>query len=757
VNFLDQIWLIPLFPLLGALLMLLFGRKLDPQPESSVAIAPGVEPVYDDHGQSHGHEHHHHGHGHDHGHDHDHEHGHTHDHTHTHDAQDHAHDHGHGHVHSPLKFLINLICPGMVLLSFIFSLGAVWQLSQLPQRSHQIIQFTWIAGMPFHMGNGQISLFQVDWGFLLDPLSSVMILVVTGVGFLIHVYSTGYMAHDNGYYRFFGYLNLFVFFMLMLVLANNYALLFVGWEGVGLCSYLLIGFYFQKKSAADAGKKAFIVNRIGDAGFVLGMLLMLSIIGTVRFTDVNSVLRGGHFAPETAGFGVLSAMALLLFIGATGKSAQFPLYVWLPDAMEGPTPVSALIHAATMVTAGVYMVARSSALFVLTPNTSTVVASVGAFTAILAASIALVQNDIKRVLAYSTVSQLGYMFLALGVGAYWVAVFHLFTHAFFKALLFLGSGSVIHAMSGEQDMRYMGALKNKIPITHWTMWVGSVAIAGIPGLAGFFSKDEILWQAYSSPQGSQALWGIGLVTALMTAFYMWRMMNLTFYGKSRVNPEVEAHIHESPASMTVPLTVLAIGSALAGWLGTPRLWNLGENFHAFETWLAPAFASAAVEAAKEGEHGASLEWILMGFSVAFAVIGIVAARYAYHHKPQVADTLEKALKPLHGLLYNKWYVDEIYDFLFVNGLGKGGGRVLGAFDRTIVDGGVNGTGWLTRLSATISGWWDTWIIDGAVRFTSFFVKMLSYPACILQTGRVQAYAFFMLVGVLAFLGYYVAR
>jgi NADH-quinone oxidoreductase subunit L len=488
VNFLDQIWLIPLFPLFGAALMLLFGKFLDPQPVSEVAIAPGVEPVYDEH----------------------------HGHAHSHD--DHGHD-GH-HAHSPLRKLINFICPGMVLLSFIFSAGAVWQLSRQTQRVHQIIQFTWLAGLPFHMANGHLSTFQADWGFLLDPLSSVMILVVTGIGFLIHVYSTGYMAHDNGYYRFFGYLNLFVFFMLMLVLANNYMLLFVGWEGVGLCSYLLIGFYFHKKSAADAGKKAFIVNRVGDAGFILGMLLMMSVLGTVRFTDVNAILRSGHFTAETTGFGVLSIMSLLMFFGATGKSAQIPLYIWLPDAMEGPTPVSALIHAATMVTAGVYMVARSAALFQLTPSTSTVVATVGAFTAILAATIALVQNDIKRVLAYSTVSQLGYMFLALGVGAYWVAIFHLFTHAFFKALLFLCSGSVIHAMSGEQDMRRMGGLKDKIPITHWTMFVGSVAIAGIPGLAGFFSKDEILWQAYSSPLGSRLLWFVGLATAGMTAFYI---------------------------------------------------------------------------------------------------------------------------------------------------------------------------------------------------------------------------------------------
>ena len=426
--------------------------------------------------------------------------------------------------------------------------------------------------------------------------------------------------------------------------------------------------------------------------------------------------------------------------------------------MEGPTPVSALIHAATMVTAGVYMVARSAALFQLTPNTSTVVATVGAFTAILAASIALVQNDIKRVLAYSTVSQLGYMFLALGVGAYWVAIFHLFTHAFFKALLFLGSGSVIHAMSGEQDMRRMGALKDKIPITHWTMWVGSVAIAGIPGLAGFFSKDEILWQAYSSPQGSKLLWVVGLMTAAMTAFYMWRLMNMTFYGKSRVSPEVASHIHESPAAMTVPLTVLALGSILAGWLGVPKLWSLfGENFRGFERWLEPAFASAAVEAAKEGAHDASVEWTLMGLSIAIAIIGIVVARYFYHHKPEIPDSIEKSVKPLHNLLYAKWYVDEIYDFLFVNGLCKGGGLWLGAFDRNVVDGGVNGAGWLTRFSSQVSMWWDTWVIDGAVRFGSFCVKMLSYPVCLLQTGRVQSYAFFVVVGALAFFGYYIVR
>jgi len=718
LNFLDQIWLIPLFPLGGAMLMLLLGRLLDPQPASDVAIAPGVEP-----------EGHHAGHS---------------------DASGHGH-----HVHSPLKFLVSLICPGTVLLSFLLSAAAVWQLSSLPHRVHEVIQFTWIPGLPFHMANGHLALFHVDWGFLLDPLSSVMILVVTGIGFVIHVYSIGYMAHDNGYYRFFGYMNLFVFFMLMLVLANNYTLLFVGWEGVGLCSYLLIGFYFHKKSAADAGKKAFVVNRVGDAGFILGMLLMFSVLGTVRFTEVNALLRSGHFMPETAAFGVLSVMALAMFFGATGKSAQIPLYIWLPDAMEGPTPVSALIHAATMVTAGVYMVARSSALYELTPHTSMIVAVVGALTAILAATIALVQNDIKRVLAYSTVSQLGYMFLALGVGAYWVAIFHLFTHAFFKALLFLGSGSVIHAMSGEQDMRRMGGLKDKIPVTCRTMWVGSVAIAGIPGLAGFFSKDEILWQAFRSPKGSVALYAIGLVTAALTAFYMWRLMNMTFYGKSRVAPETAKHIHESPRTMTVPLVVLAIGSVAVGWLGTPKLWTaFGDAFRAFPRWLAPMF-----ELAELGDVGntEATEWSLMLLSVAVAAGGIAVAYVFYVKRPWIPEKLYERFRGAHKVLYNKWYVDEIYDFLFVNGLCKGGGRAMGAFDREVVDGGVNGAGWLTRFFAIVSMWWDRWIVDGAVRFTSFFVRMLSYPATMIETGRVQAYALFVVAGVLAFLGYYVVR
>jgi len=646
----------------------------------------------------------------------------------------------------------------MILLSFIFAAGAVYQLSQQTHRVHEVIQFQWIAGLPFHMSNGQLANFSMDWGFLLDPLSSVMILVITGIGFLIHVYSTAYMAHDNGYYRFFGYLNLFVFFMLMLVLANNYVLLFVGWEGVGLCSYLLIGFYFHKKSAGDAGKKAFIVNRVGDAGFIIGMLLLLSTVGTLRFTQVTEFVHSNAFTP--AGIGTLTVITMCLFFGATGKSAQFPLYVWLPDAMEGPTPVSALIHAATMVTAGVYMIARSSALFELTPTTLAVIATVGAFTAILAASIALVQNDIKRVLAYSTVSQLGYMFLALGVGAYWVAVFHLFTHAFFKALLFLGSGSVIHAMGGEQDMRHMGALKNKIPITFRTMWIGSVAIAGIPGLAGFFSKDEILWQTFSSQKGSMLLWAVGLTTAAMTAFYMWRMMYMTFYGESRVKPEV--HVHESPAAMTGVLSVLAAGSVLAGWMGVPKLWTIfGEGFRTFEAWLEPVFASGAhegaTEAAHEAAHSAGTEWTLMLLSVAIASAGILIAKYFYVAKPGIPESISARVPALHRTLSNKWYLDEIYEFLFVEGLCKRGGLLLGAFDRNVVDGGVNGAGWFTRFMATISAWWDTWVIDGAVRLGSFMVKMASYPMCILQSGRVQGYAFFVVIGVLVFFGYYVAR
>ncbi len=644
------------------------------------------------------------------------------------------------------KSAIAIISPGAVLISFLLSLGAVIQLAGLPEKSHQVVLFEWLP------------LLKAEMGYLLDPLSAVMILVVTGIGFLIHVYSIGYMAHEHGprfggFYRFFGYLNLFVFFMLTLVLGNNYPLLFVGWEGVGLCSYLLIGFYFHKKSAGDAGKKAFIVNRIGDAGFILGMFFLFQITGSLRFVDVNQALTSARFSPETGVFGILSLTAVLMFIGATGKSAQLPLYVWLPDAMEGPTPVSALIHAATMVTAGVYMCARSNALFALTPETSHIVAGIGAATAIFAASIGLVQNDIKRVLAYSTVSQLGYMFVAVGVGAYWVAVFHLYTHAFFKALLFLGSGSVIHAMGGEQDMRKMGGLKDKIPTTFRTMFIGSLAIAGIPGLAGFFSKDEILWQAWSSPLGAKALWAVGFITAAMTAFYMWRLMFMTFYGEGRMDEHTRQHLHESPKTMTVPLMVLACGSVVAGWIGMPKVFGENGFMQGLEHWLAPVFEHGHEAAAEHAvaHHDTSMEWMLMGLSIGVAIAGILLARYIYLK-------LKESERPTGGFIYpvllNKWYVDELYDFLFVNGLSLGGGRVAAAFDRGVVDGGVNGTAWLTRLTSRISMWYDTWIVDGIVNLGAYTVRALSYPMRFFQTGFIQSYALVFLAGVLSIVGYF---
>src|SRR5437870_838160 len=494
------------------------------------------------------------------------------------------------------KQAVDAVCVGVVVLAFLLACGAVWQYTGYahdnPGKPYEKILYTWLGTDTGHMNyvkrDGTPAPFQADTGFLLDPLSSIWLLFVTGVGMLIHIYSTGYMAHEGGYYRFFGYLNLFMFSMLTLILGNNYALMFVGWEGVGLCSFLLIGFYFHRKSATDAANKAFILNRIGDAGFLLGMFTIAWYFGSFRLTEVTELARSGKFS---IGDPIITAATLLLFVGACGKSAQLPLYVWLPDAMEGPTPVSALIHAATMVTAGVYMVARSNALFVLAPTSMKTVAIVGALTAIFAASIGLVQNDIKRVLAYSTVSQLGYMFLALGVGAFAAGVFHVFTHAFFKALLFLGAGSVIHAMSGEQDMRNMGALAKRIPVTYWTMLVATLAIAGVPPLAGFFSKDEILWQAWTSDHSAyRLLWLIGTVTAFLTSVYMFRLMFLTFHGRPRMSHEVEHHIHESPPSMTGPLVLLAIGSILAGSLGVPH--SLGGS-NRIEKFLEPVFAREA--------------------------------------------------------------------------------------------------------------------------------------------------------------------
>jgi len=666
------------------------------------------------------------------------------------------------------KSSVNAVCVGVVVLAFLMACGAVSQYAAwAPAHEHQPYQtilYTWLGTDTGHMtyvkADGTQAPFQADAGFLLDPLSSIWLLFVTGVGMLIHIYSTGYMAHEGGYYRFFGYLNLFMFSMLTLILANNYVLMFVGWEGVGLCSYLLIGFYFHRKSASDAANKAFIVNRIGDAGFILGMFFIAWYLGTLRYVDVNAAARSGHFH---AGDPIITAATLLLFVGACGKSAQLPLYVWLPDAMEGPTPVSALIHAATMVTAGVYMVARSNALFVLAPSSMLVVAIVGALTAIFAASIGLVQNDIKRVLAYSTVSQLGYMFLALGVGAFAAGVFHVFTHAFFKALLFLGAGSVIHAMSGEQDMRNMGALSDKIPVTFRTMFIATLAIAGIPGLAGFFSKDEILWQAWKY---SHILWAIGFVTALMTAFYMFRLIYLTFWSPSRLTShEVEHHIHESPKSMTWPLIILAFFSVTAGYLGVSP--SLGGSNH-IEKFLEPVFANhietaEASHATEEGPRGT--EYLLMVLSVAAAGAGWYFASRAYGNAGKnYVEPINAAAPPVYDVLLNKYYVDEGYDYLFTGRRKLGGVRlgVMGAgeasswFDSHIIDGAVNAAGWITRLTATISSWWDKWIIDGVgVNGPAILARMLSYPARIFEWGLVQWYALVMTAGLVGFAFYYV--
>ncbi|HET9400462.1 MAG TPA: NADH-quinone oxidoreductase subunit L [Candidatus Acidoferrales bacterium] len=643
---------------------------------------------------------------------------------------------------------INLICVGSVGVAFVYASGAVLQLLSLPAESRfvQMVLFDWVPAGWMHTASGQLLNFDVPWGVMLDPLSAVMVMVVTGVGFLIHLYSTGYMAHEGGYYRFFGYLNLFMFSMLMLILANNMLLMFVGWEGVGLCSYLLIGFYFLRKSAGDAGKKAFIVNRVGDAGFILGLFLTLTTLGTINFSEIRTAIAAGHFP---VGAPVMTAIALLLFFGATGKSAQIPLYVWLPDAMEGPTPVSALIHAATMVTAGVYMVTRMNAIFQLAPHAMDVVAIIGACTAIFAASMGLVQNDIKRVLAYSTISQLGYMFLALGVGAFTAGIFHLMTHAFFKALLFLGSGSVIHAMSGEQDMRKMGALWNKIPVTARTFFIATLAIAGLPPLAGFFSKDAILGETFKR---GLSLWIVGWVTAGMTAFYMFRLVCMTFWGKSRASHEVEHHIHESPKSMTIPLIVLAVFSIVGGWIGWPESLGGSDRFAHF---LDPIIYHAVeIPGAGEGAHGASVEYLLMAASVLVALFGIWLAVRLYLKHSEVPDRLAAEHPTAYQTLYQKYYVDQIYDSLFVNRT-KDLGTALGAFDRNVIDGlGVNGAGWVTRVISRISMLWDSWIVDGAVNASAAIVRVCGFFVRQIQTGLVSSYAVLIVLGVIALLSYY---
>ncbi|MBD3163006.1 MAG: NADH-quinone oxidoreductase subunit L, partial [Candidatus Eisenbacteria bacterium] len=543
--------------------------------------------------------------------------------------------------------------------SFLVTVWAFLQLRALPEGSREMTQhlFAWI-------GAGRL---QVDLGLLFDPLSAAMLLFVTGVGALIHYYSLGYIAHDRGYARYFAFLNLFTFSMILLVLGDGLLPMFIGWEGVGLCSYLLIGFWHTDEEKAIAGNKAFIVNRIGDFGFLIGIFLIFWALvsgGHATGLSYREVAAASHHLPA----GVVLAASLLLFVGATGKSAQLPLYVWLPDAMAGPTPVSALIHAATMVTSGIYMISRLSFLFVEAPVALTVVAIVGALTALFAATIGLAQNDIKKVLAYSTVSQLGYMFLAVGVGAFAAGMFHVVTHAFFKALLFLGAGSVIHALHEEQDIRKMGGLLKHIPTTGWTFLVGWLAICGIVPFAGFFSKDEILWEAFSRPNEilpwlPGVLWAIGFVTAGITALYMTRLVGLVFFGRERVEPERRAKIHESPATMTVPLVILAIGSAVVGFLGIPEF--LVEGGNRFGAWLGPALAGGHHGAAHEVHHDVALEWTLMLASLGIAILGIGLGWFLYVRRPDLPAAIAARAGGLYRLVANKYYVDEIYRAVIV--------------------------------------------------------------------------------------------
>ena len=668
------------------------------------------------------------------------------------------------------KRLSWLVACSTMAVAGLLSIIAFVQLLGTEARLYEVTVATWIPPISLETATG-IGTFEVPWAFRLDPLSAMMILVVTGIGFLIHVYSIGYMAHESrgAYARYFCYLNLFCFFMLMLVLGSNLLVMFVGWEGVGFCSYLLIGYWYEKKSASDAGKKAFIVNRVGDWGFILGIFLVFFTFGTL---DLRAVADAAATMPvETAEFGVLSLICLLLFIGAVAKSAQIPLYVWLPDAMEGPTPVSALIHAATMVTAGVYMVGRNAVLFSHAPTVMLIVAVIGALTALVAASIALVQTDIKRVLAYSTVSQLGYMFLAMGVGAFAAGTFHLMTHAFFKALLFLGSGSVIHAMANDQDMRRMGGMKLYMPVTFVTMVIGALAIAGIPPLSGFFSKDEILFRTFLY---SPALWLVAVVTAGMTAFYMFRLISMTFFGPYRgpawKDPAKgagdgtsdqghgdDAHgawhgPHESPRVITWPLMVLASGAMVAGFVGVPAAL-LGSNW--IEHFLEPSFTSglAAVgEAAGEGaaphmSQGGELGLMLV--SVLVAVVGIGLAYHFYVRRPEVSEGLAARWAGPHRILTNKYYVDELYSATAVRGT-VSSARGLWTFDGAVVDGAVNGTGWLTRALAWISHLIDKHAVDGIVNLIGWAVSETSYVLRRVQTGLIQNYALATLLGVFVF-------
>lgn len=623
-----------------------------------------------------------------------------------------------------------------VVIAFLLSLRAFWDLRALAPGQRFFIDrlYSWIS----------LGSLKIDVAFWIDPLSAVMILVVTGIGGLIHIYSMGYMHEDKSYWRFFAFLNLFTFAMLLLVLGDNLLLMFVGWEGVGLCSYALIGFWYHDQVNARAGNKAFIVNRVGDFGFILGIFLIFWSLdreghATLVFREIQkfaSLLEN----QQIWGIGVVTLATLFLFIGATGKSAQIPLYVWLPDAMQGPTPVSALIHAATMVTAGVYMVARMHFLYSLAPVTLEVVAAVGVLTALFAATIALTQTDIKRVLAYSTISQLGYMFLGAGVGAYGAAVFHLMTHAFFKACLFLGSGSVIHAMGGEQDMARMGGLRRYMPYTFWTFAIAVLAIAGTPLTAGFFSKDEILWQAFSSPHGSPVLWVLGVAGAGLTAFYMFRQFFLVFFGECRADHHTQAHLHESSKAMTLPLVVLAIGSVAAGWIGLPEIFGGS----AFTAWLEPVFGAHHEEA----HASVALEGGLMAFSVTVALGGFFLAYLMYYRRslaPERFSSLAGGM--LYRLSYNKYYIDEIYQFVFVRGILLLS-RIGAWVDQHIIDLFVDGSAKTTAFISWLNGLFDAYIIDGIVNWIADGTFAAGNKFRKIQTGNINGYLYVVLGAVL---------
>ena len=618
---------------------------------------------------------------------------------------------------------VNSVAVGSVTLAFLAVAELVREFALLSPDQIPFIgsYFTWmVAGS-----------FKVDFALQVDQLTVVMLLTVSFVGMLIHIYSTGYMAHEGGYYRFFSYLNLFMFFMLTLVMAANLIVMFVGWEGVGLCSYLLIGFWFLKKSAADAGKKAFIVTRIGDFGFTVGVLLVFATFGSIDFGTIFKAVASNPISEVT-----LTTICILLFTGAIGKSAQLPLYVWLPDAMEGPTPVSALIHAATMVTAGVYMVARMNPLFSRAPIAMLVVAIVGAVTAFYSATIGLVQTDIKKVLAYSTVSQLGYMFLGCGVGSYAAGIFHLMTHAFFKGLLFLAAGSVIHAMGGEQDMMKMGGLRAKIPVTFWTMLIATLAIVGIPGFAGFFSKDAILEAAQSGPHANLPLWLLGTAGVTLTSFYMFRLAFLTFFGKPRYD-EHKVHVHESPKNMTIPLVILAFFSIFGGWFAAPKLVG-GIDY--FEKFLAPVFSMYAPPMAEPavliGEpHVSPLMNLVrqtLGWPALAAVLGFLVAWWLYIKSPETPKRWAQSVRGLYLLLLNKYYVDEIYAALIVRPLLWISTNVLWhGVDEGVIDGVVNGSARVARASGSElrklqSGnmrSYAAWVLIGAVGFTVLLIAL----------------------------------